>query len=557
MISLPDKTIRMKTTFRLLFIAFTICTSAGMAQNLRLEDRILIDGIVLFEDSAKPGQFYYVPDSCVIAMDEKRNLQVSLDKYVSEKREDPAGGIIQYLIDFSLPKDKQQEVERKLRLKKPGVEIVGAVPLVLLEEHSFQLSTEKHRVSFEFFPPASALITMDVSKTYVQLLQGQVKTIGLFGYIPMTCAYEIQFDGYAEIQPDTLKMLLNVDSASIRTKLIRGWLQQKTLRLFSNAGAEIALLDQELTPAANYFAKNLSALPATFLLEGNGENYVFDSASIRLENGICNIRANGSSLAYQFNYSLIYLDEKKKEIKGGSYNLNGSIFNTREANVILDLELEELIYKVKSYHIDFKMMTGTMGRRFVYVLDSLTEKINSVGNRQTIQYPMFRSLSKRMKYQERYSYSIKQYVEIFKFNLAVNESKWKDGDWAGIIVNSAFQPINMFVEGDVEEMVVNGFQGVRVEFFGAEKKDDEGKDMYKIGRYLGDLVFVASQIGEPFIEKNLLRPRGDEGIYYYKITWFLKPSKTKNNRLNNIIETSPEMKINDDYLFLTLPVSKQ
>ena len=397
-------------------------------------------------------------------------------------------------------------------------------------------------------------------------------------YLPLTCTYEIQFGGYAEIQADTLKMLLQVDSDSAKSTITKRWLRQKMLRLFSDKGEEITLLEWEIAPVANYFTKNLGNLPATFLLAGNDEDFVFDSISIISRNRICKVWASKASLIFPAAY--LNLKKQREEIKSGAYNLYASKFSIREVNVILDLDLEEIIDKVKSYHVDFKMTTGTLEHRYIYTVDSLVEKAIWAGPRQKVQYPMSKSLSKKMKYQDKYSCYIKHNATIDKFNSVVNESKWDDrARWMAITVASAFKPISMRVEGDLDEMRVNGFKGARVEFFEAKKKDNKKKsirttsdstfqnpsnslsiknekeDEYEIGQYLGDILFMVSE-RTGFVEKNIFSPRKDEYVFYHKITWFLNPSVTNPHGLSKIIETSPELKINTDYLYLILPKLK-
>lgn len=601
---LQTKTTGMKprTQFCWITLLFAICT--GQAQDLRLENRMVIDGIVLFENMSKPGQFYYVPDRGAIATDKKGWYQISFDKYVSEERDGPAGAIIQVLLDFSLPETKLLELENKLRLKKPGAGIVGAVPISSLPEEQFFIPVPEERnvLSFQFFPPASALVTIDVSKNNAQMLQARMQAIGF--YLPLTCTYEVQYDGYAEIQADTLKMLFQADSDSAKSAITGRWLRQKTLRFFSDKGEEITLLDREIAPVTTCFTGQLNSLRASLFLPANVGEYLSDETITYSANRVFKIKA-GSKLLFPLSYFL-NTDEGKEEFKKSASNLNAPGFNTRRVNVVTDIELLESLDIVESYTIKVQILAGTLAQRSVYVIDNLLENVKLDGGRRLIEYPQFRLNPNQVKPYWTYGYIINQSIILNKFNAITNKSEAAVSDWEGLVVKlPQLVGRNIEVEYDIEKMQEMGIQGARIEFFEMKPKEFPERDApinkdsistpkkvneefkrpksetvpidsilnkfkevlgviaadtskstetdtsrYEIGQYLSYLVTDMSQ---PLIQKTLFMSRQNNMGFFYKITWILDSASASIHGSKGVIESKPESIFNSDYIYLTLP----
>ena len=92
------------------------------------EGRLMIDGVQLLQDRDKPLEYYYIPQAPRLATKEDGSFELLCLKFVGEG-EQASGGIFHALVEFSLPTDVINELNKKLDKEVPGAKIVGPVPL--------------------------------------------------------------------------------------------------------------------------------------------------------------------------------------------------------------------------------------------------------------------------------------------------------------------------------------------------------------------------------------------------------------------------------------------
>ena len=89
----------------------------------------MIDGIQLLQDAADPTAYYYIPRYPRLATRDDGSFEFVCLKYVGGTAA-TNGGLFHALIEFTLPADVVEAVEKKLKQQVPNGRIVGPVPLM-------------------------------------------------------------------------------------------------------------------------------------------------------------------------------------------------------------------------------------------------------------------------------------------------------------------------------------------------------------------------------------------------------------------------------------------
>ena len=112
-------------------IALAVLGTASRAQALVHYDigRRTIDGIQLLQDVNDPLAYYYIPQYPRLASKSDGTFELLCLKYV-DVAGGTNGGLFHALIEFSLPPETLQAIEKKLRTEVPGARIAGPVPLM-------------------------------------------------------------------------------------------------------------------------------------------------------------------------------------------------------------------------------------------------------------------------------------------------------------------------------------------------------------------------------------------------------------------------------------------
>jgi len=88
-----------------------------------------IDGVQLLQDASDPTAYYYVPQFPRLATRQDGSFEFVCLKYVGGTAE-TNGGLFHALVEFTLPQEIVDAVEKKLKQQVPNGHIVGPVPLL-------------------------------------------------------------------------------------------------------------------------------------------------------------------------------------------------------------------------------------------------------------------------------------------------------------------------------------------------------------------------------------------------------------------------------------------
>jgi hypothetical protein len=111
--------------------ALAAALAAGHASalvNLDAGQRMVL-GVQLLQDYADPNAYYYVPQLPRLAQEADGTYDLLCLKYVGADGAS-SGGLFHALIEFSLPADAVEKLEKELRKAVPAGRIVGPVPLM-------------------------------------------------------------------------------------------------------------------------------------------------------------------------------------------------------------------------------------------------------------------------------------------------------------------------------------------------------------------------------------------------------------------------------------------
>lgn len=95
-----------------------------------------IKGVHLLQDFNDPTAYYYVPQFPRLATKEDGTFEILCLKFVDTKEDGASGGLFHALIEFSLPPELLEEIEKELKKQVPNARIAGAVPLMQSTEKS-------------------------------------------------------------------------------------------------------------------------------------------------------------------------------------------------------------------------------------------------------------------------------------------------------------------------------------------------------------------------------------------------------------------------------------
>lgn len=89
----------------------------------------IIDGIQLLQDASDPTAYYYVPQFPRLSTRDDGTFELLCLKYVGGS-DATNGGLFHALVEFTLPPDVIEAIEKKLKQQVPNGRIVGPVPLM-------------------------------------------------------------------------------------------------------------------------------------------------------------------------------------------------------------------------------------------------------------------------------------------------------------------------------------------------------------------------------------------------------------------------------------------
>ncbi|WP_157811711.1 hypothetical protein [Tenacibaculum sp. SZ-18] len=114
-------------TLRLIFSLFLVPIYLISQVNYD-EGRLMINGIQLLQDSNQTNTYYYIPDFPRLATKDGGDFELMCTKYIGREG-NASGGLFHTLIQFDLPDEVINDLEKELREKKGGAKIAGPVPM--------------------------------------------------------------------------------------------------------------------------------------------------------------------------------------------------------------------------------------------------------------------------------------------------------------------------------------------------------------------------------------------------------------------------------------------
>lgn len=96
--------------------------------------KVMIDGVQFLQDYSDPKSYYYVPQFPRLAQKDDGSFELLCLKYVGRGGE-VSGGLFHALVEFTLPAEAIDDLQKKLEKQVPGAKIAGPVPMMQAVEN--------------------------------------------------------------------------------------------------------------------------------------------------------------------------------------------------------------------------------------------------------------------------------------------------------------------------------------------------------------------------------------------------------------------------------------
>lgn len=225
----------------------------------------LIDGIQLLQDATDTTAYYYLPQFPRLATRPDGSFEFVCLKYVGGTP-GTNGGLFHALIEFTLPQDVVEAVEKKLKQQVPNARIVGPVPLMQAVEDgedgvgSFEIVSatladkEKGGFTRTVVKSASAPVTINSRAVIAALLNEQGATLLWDSLSGPTSDVSVSIHAYYEaaVKAYNARVTAKVDTVYKHFSVIANQQQQFTRRqvrnvvdeLQRNGGLQVDVLDR-------------------------------------------------------------------------------------------------------------------------------------------------------------------------------------------------------------------------------------------------------------------------------------------------------------------------
>ncbi len=106
-------------------------TSASVVQGLVWYDtgRMTVNGVELFQDADDANVYYYLPTAPALALHPDGTPQLLCMKFIDPEGES-SGGLLHFLATLRMDAEDLEEIEEKLKERRPGAELAGPLPLM-------------------------------------------------------------------------------------------------------------------------------------------------------------------------------------------------------------------------------------------------------------------------------------------------------------------------------------------------------------------------------------------------------------------------------------------
>jgi len=120
--------VRIRLLFMVLLLIFMLSSPVSALVNYD-EGQRMVKGIQLLQDVNDPSAFYYIPQFPRLATNAEGGFEILCLKY-TDASGGASGGLFHALVEFTLPPDVVEDLQKELEKKVGGARIVGPVPLM-------------------------------------------------------------------------------------------------------------------------------------------------------------------------------------------------------------------------------------------------------------------------------------------------------------------------------------------------------------------------------------------------------------------------------------------
>ncbi|MEM8969071.1 MAG: hypothetical protein AAGE93_21825 [Bacteroidota bacterium] len=120
---------------KLLIYISILLTAYPAAAIVRFDEgRLMINGVQLLQDYDDALTYYYIPQFPRLATKDDGSYELLCMKYIGDDASAASGGLLHALVEFTLPEEAIQDLERQLQEQVPGARIGGQVDLLHFTE---------------------------------------------------------------------------------------------------------------------------------------------------------------------------------------------------------------------------------------------------------------------------------------------------------------------------------------------------------------------------------------------------------------------------------------
>jgi hypothetical protein len=210
----------------------------------------------------------------------------------------------------------------------------------------------------------------------------------------------------------------------------------------------------------------------------------------------------------------------------GSVNLNDPFYQHRDINMILDIEAEKMFGQEVNYVTVNVRKRRSSGNPFTEYVTIDRDYLKNKGLKASVSYA-------RGDDQNADVYEYKTQWSLKGGRLYPAEPEWTTGDWEGITLAPPVTPRTIQFEADLDELKEMGIRRATLQV--RYRKFDEEMET--------NIPITVSQ-GTPLVEQMIFTDRDTRGYVYRLVLTHEREGK---------LALDWESKINDDYVFATIP----
>ena len=593
----------MRTTIRVLLLML-LALPAARAGAVVLDDEnrlsvvlangtsVTLIGVAGDKAGQKTATYYYLPSPAMLRLARRPDgtPEFLLLKYTTEKAADKgglSGGLVHFLMEWSLSPALETELKAKLASIKPGAQLLGAVPLEPEgESGSFQIvsatlgdktltPTVITSGRAPLLPGDRAAAAARLSAEGAQLLAATLEKSRSIADVSIALNYR-----YTVLAPAVHGVFtmdwhkLEEQSESLRAKYTKSgescflfWCGDATYS-YSEVKKQLSFLEENKIITFDYketlndertakireafFQHALDlmseparpdAAPAPPSEEEkakspdikHGRQYTFSQASMKrvFARKFDSITMD-ASLAVKWPHQLVanlaswYDGVRDNPRCVASVNLNDPFFQHRDIHFILDLEAKEMFDEAVNYVTVNVRKRRSSGNPFEdhVTLDAKYVKDNGID--ATVTYARGEDTDPdSYEYQAQWS---------LRGGLVYPPSPpWQKGSWEGVTLAPPVRPRTLEVEGDLAAMTASGVTRVTVQVH-----------YPRFGKEVEENIQISPAANEPLVKRRVFMDRNARGYAYRLIV---------NHKTEGRLALPWSAQVGDDYIYAAVPAN--